>query len=220
MTDLPSIKPPQPDTPPSASLPPDSPSISDSHQNEKITNVGLDNLPSAGSNKKNKIILAALGMLFLLLSTPLAVYLIKQRQEIRKEAAEKPPATHATPTPSAQIVYIYPYNLSLDATQSDCKKASGTCYNTQGNKVSCEDKFTGSVEKTYKTLQIFENRPYYAPFRRMRFMAGQKNDPCCSGARYERTYIGTAGIGAVSSKRAGQTFEIPPGITKIKGFPL
>jgi len=43
-----------------------------------------------GSSKKTKVILATLGVLLLIATLPAAVYLIKQRQEIRKEAAETP----------------------------------------------------------------------------------------------------------------------------------
>ncbi len=55
---------------------------------EEITSVGINNLPSAKSTKKNKILLGILAFLFILVSTPLAVYLVKQRQEIRKEAVQ------------------------------------------------------------------------------------------------------------------------------------
>lgn len=48
--------------------------------------VTIPTAVSAEKSKKYKTLLAILGLLFILVSTPLAVYLVKQRQEIRKEA--------------------------------------------------------------------------------------------------------------------------------------
>lgn len=67
----------QPITQPSASLP--QPEIK-----EEITS--LDSVLPPKKPKKLKIILGVLGLFLLFVSAPLAVYLVKQRQEIRKEA--------------------------------------------------------------------------------------------------------------------------------------
>jgi hypothetical protein len=51
---------------------------------EKITSLGI--APPSGKSKTAKIVLAVLAIFFLLASVPAAVYLVKQRQEIRKAA--------------------------------------------------------------------------------------------------------------------------------------
>lgn len=57
----------------------------DLSQNEEITSLGIT--PPSGRSKKLKIALGILGLVFILTSIPAAVYLVQQRQEIRKEAA-------------------------------------------------------------------------------------------------------------------------------------
>lgn len=51
---------------------------------KELSELGV---PTGGGSKKTKVLLATLGVLFLLATLPAAVYLVKQRQEIRKEAA-------------------------------------------------------------------------------------------------------------------------------------
>jgi len=51
---------------------------------EDLSKLGIS---PPGTNRKTKIILAALGVFFLVASLPVAVYLVQQRQEIRKEAS-------------------------------------------------------------------------------------------------------------------------------------
>lgn len=79
--------PPELSTPPVS--PPSPPPAEPKKTDEEITAVNVGDLPS-GKSKKSKILLAVLGLLFILASTPLAVYLVKQRQEVRKEAEEEP----------------------------------------------------------------------------------------------------------------------------------
>ena len=60
---------------------------------QEITTVNAsDQFPSNREKSKSTIVMAVLGLLFILASTPLAVYLVGQRQEVRKEA-------EAIPTP-------------------------------------------------------------------------------------------------------------------------
>jgi hypothetical protein len=52
--------------------------------------------------KESRLILATIAFFVILLSLPLAIYLVQQRQEIRKRAAPKSGQTspRSTPTPS------------------------------------------------------------------------------------------------------------------------
>lgn len=54
---------------------------------KELSELGIS--PKGGS-KKTKILMAILGVLFFVATLPAAVYLVKQRQEIRKEAADNP----------------------------------------------------------------------------------------------------------------------------------
>ena len=54
---------------------------------KELSELGI---PPEGRGKKTKVILAALGVFLLAATLPAAVYLVRQRQEIRKEAALAP----------------------------------------------------------------------------------------------------------------------------------
>src|SRR4030042_2319006 len=52
---------------------------------KELSELGIS---SKGSSKKTRVLLATLGVFFLIATLPAAVYLVRQRQEIRKEAAK------------------------------------------------------------------------------------------------------------------------------------
>jgi len=56
---------------------------------EEITSLGI--IPPSGKSKKLQISLGILGLVFILASIPVAIYLVQQRQEIRKEAGDTCP---------------------------------------------------------------------------------------------------------------------------------
>ncbi len=71
---------------------------------KELSELGIS--PQGGS-KKTRVILAALGVFFLVATLPAAVYLVKQRQEIRKEA----------------------YSGEICTTKTDCSGANEVCSN-------------------------------------------------------------------------------------------
>jgi len=60
----------------------------------KLSSLGIKPSEPKKPPKKGKIVLAVLSLLLILASIPAAVYLVKQRQEIRKEAAGCPAKSH------------------------------------------------------------------------------------------------------------------------------
>jgi len=55
---------------------------------KELSELGI---PLRGGSKKTRVVLATLGVILLIATLPAAVYLVKQRQEIRKEAGACPP---------------------------------------------------------------------------------------------------------------------------------
>jgi len=83
----PTKQPKQPDKPTFPPKQEEAPSLPKKDVKAKLSSLGVKPSEPKKPPKKGKIILAALSLLLILASIPAAVYLVQQRQEIRKEAA-------------------------------------------------------------------------------------------------------------------------------------
>lgn len=78
---------PSPGSPPAGPPPGPPPAAPPAEKiSEKITSVGL--APPPGKTKRTRIIVGVLGLLLILISIPVTIFVVEQRQELRKEAAE------------------------------------------------------------------------------------------------------------------------------------
>ncbi|HUS59816.1 MAG TPA: hypothetical protein VMX76_00300 [Nevskiaceae bacterium] len=118
--------------------------------NEEITTTIVNNPPSSKS-KKTKTLLTILGLLFVLASIPATIFLVKQRQEIRKMAVYPEDGFCAgagyAEGHDSQLPYVNPSgctDLCNDGTYNYC------CWDNNGNNVfdgndTCSPGSTGEL---------------------------------------------------------------------------
>lgn len=148
-------------------LPPTSQPPTPQPVNEQISSLGI-NLPPQKEPKKVKTIIALLGLLLLVVTIPAAIFVVKQRQEIRKEAAPAvspnqlscarnglPPAGYQNPAIEGYSGYSIKFWRKDGQTgdevlyrcdyQTALQRADGNV-----NNIKCEDGY--ELQKSYRSI--------------------------------------------------------------------
>lgn len=115
---------------------------------EELSELGIS--PKGGS-KKTRVLLAVLGVLLLVATLPAAIYLVRQRQEIRKEAAAqycggcsgKALKDYCTGSKSSLC------DVSNRSCHGDCLKAWGRCCNECAPGNTCDDGHFGPIQDCF-----------------------------------------------------------------------